>query len=83
MNKIIIVDGNSLLFRAYFATATRMSTNQNGNSELVSAISDLKKSLNTRTGDTYNIDGITYDDGSNIATAVQSIVRAARMERRV
>ena len=30
MKKILLLDGNGLIFRAYFATATRMSTNQNG-----------------------------------------------------
>jgi hypothetical protein len=32
---------------------------------------------------TYQVTGITYDDGSNIATAVEDIVRAARIERRI
>lgn len=30
MKKIIVIDGNALIFRAYYATATRMSVNQNG-----------------------------------------------------
>ena len=33
-------------------------------------------------GDTYNIDGITYDDGSNVANAVKDLVKASRVERR-
>ncbi|MEG2278321.1 MAG: hypothetical protein RSC80_10950, partial [Odoribacter sp.] len=33
-------------------------------------------------GDTYIVDGITYDDGSNVARAIKDIVRAARVERR-
>ena len=32
---------------------------------------------------TYQINGITYDDGSNISNAVETLVRAARMERRI
>lgn len=58
--------------------------NQNGvNSDVVSAINKLRKDLgNTRGGDTYNVNGVTYDDGSNISNAVKSIVRAARIERR-
>ena len=58
--------------------------NQNGvDSDVVSAINKLRKDLgNTRGGDTYNVNGVTYDDGSNISNAVKSIVRAARIERR-
>ena len=32
---------------------------------------------------TYHVNGITYDDNSNVASAVKSLVRAARIERRV
>lgn len=55
---------------------------QNGGEEVVSAIDRLSKNLGN-TGDTYNIDGITYDDGSKaISEAVQTLVRAAKVERR-
>ena len=58
--------------------------NQNGiNSDVVSAIDKLRKDLGNTRGDTYTINGVTYDDGSNISNAVKSIVRAARIERRV
>ena len=60
-----------------------MNRNQNGaNDDVITAIKSLGRSFNGRTGDTYNINGITYDDGSNIADAVKNIVRAARVERR-
>ena len=56
---------------------------QNGtNSEVVSAIDQLRKDLGSNMGNVYNIDGVTYDDGSNISEAVQALVRAARVERR-
>jgi tape measure domain-containing protein len=56
---------------------------QNGkdNSDVISAIKDLKEGLSNNTS--YNINGITYDDGSNITNAVETLVRAARMERRI
>ena len=54
-----------------------------GNSEVVSAIDKLRKDLGNIGGDTYNVNGITYDDGSNVSEAVRSLVRAARVERRV
>lgn len=54
-----------------------------GNSEIVSAIADLRKDLGKVGNTSYNINGVTYDDGSNISDAVRTIVRAARTERRV
>ena len=57
---------------------------QNGvNDEVVSAINKLRKDLGNIGSTTYQINGVTYDDGSNISDAVKTIVRAARIERRV
>ena len=55
---------------------------QNGGNDVVSAIDKLGKNLGNTSNNTYNINGITYDDGSNISEAVQTLVRAARIERR-
>ena len=56
---------------------------QNGtNSDVVSAINKLRKDLSNMDHATYNVNGVSYDDGSNISEAVKSIVRAARIERR-
>jgi hypothetical protein len=57
---------------------------QNGN-DLGSSIDQLRKSLSGATGTTnnYNINGVTYDDGSNIHDAVETLVRAVNLERRV
>ena len=55
---------------------------QNGNTEVVSAIDKLRKDLGGVKGDTYVIDGITYDNGSEIQEAVSTLVRAAKIERR-
>ena len=56
---------------------------QNGNSEdVVRAINRLGKSLNN-VGNTYNsINGVTYDNGSEISNAVETLVRAATVGRR-
>lgn len=60
-----------------------MNSNQNrGNDDVVSAIDGLKKSLSDISGDTYNINGVTYDDGSQLQAAISTIMRAARIERR-
>ena len=57
---------------------------QNGTtSDVISAISDLRKELSKMERPSYNINGITYDDGSNVADAVKTLVRAAKIERRV
>lgn len=62
-----------------------MMRNQNGsNYEVVSAIEKLRKDLgNINPGNTYQINGITYDDGSGISDAVKTLVRAAKVERRI
>lgn len=50
---------------------------QNGNSdEVVRAINKLGKSLNN-VGNTYNsVNGVTYDNGSEVSKAVETLVRA-------
>ena len=57
--------------------------NRYDNSDVISALNGLKESLNNNSGPSYTINGITYDDGSNVSAAVQTLVRAARIERRV
>ena len=59
-----------------------MNSRQNGEIDVVSAIKDLGKQIGNNSGDTYTINGVTYDDGSNISNAVKELVRAARIERR-
>lgn len=57
--------------------------NQNGtNADVVSAIDKLRSDISNMDRSTYNINGVTYDDGSNIASAVSDIIRFARLERR-
>lgn len=65
------------------STMMRSHSQNGGNSDVISAINKLRDSLANTGNTTYTINGVTYDDGSNIADAVQSIVRAARVERRV
>ena len=63
-------------------SANRRSRIQTTNEDVVSAIKELGANQNAGNGDTYNINGITYDDGSNVAEAVRTLIRAARVERR-
>ena len=63
--------------------STSMASRQNGtNSDVISAINDLGKKLGKSSGDNFNINGITYDDGTNVSEAVRTLVRAVRVERR-
>ena len=58
--------------------------NQNGaNDDVVSAINKLNKGLENVGNTSYTINGITYDDGSNISDAVKTLIRATRVERRM
>ena len=65
------------------AINSMMNGNQNGgNDDVISAIKDLGNKMSGKSGDTYQINGITYDDGSNVSDAVATLVRAVRVERR-
>ena len=65
--------------------ASSVGTIQNGasNADIVSALKDLQNNINTSGGNTYQINGITYEDGSAVANAIGTLVRAAKIERRV
>lgn len=56
--------------------------NRPDNSDIVSALKDLKASM-ADNRPSYTVNGITYDDGSNITSAVETLVRAAKIERRI
>ena len=57
---------------------------QNGSSDdIITAINKLRKGLDNVGNTSYTINGITYDDGSDIHDAISAIVRKARIERRV
>ena len=65
--------------------STSMNSRQNiGASDIISAIKSLSSSIaNGQGGVVYNVNGVTYDDGSNIADAISTLVRAAKIERRI
>ena len=57
--------------------------NQNGfNEQILRSIGKLRKEVAEISKPTYNVGGITYDDGSNVATAVRELTRAVKVERR-
>ena len=59
----------------------RYSQNR-GIDDVVAAIDNLNKRMDNFGNTTNIVNGVTYDDGSNINAAVQTLVRAARIERR-
>ena len=86
LNSMIPGNGNiALSTDAANIMTGSMGQIQNGvsNAEVVSAIKDLKNNMPVTGNTNYNINGITYDDGSNIVNAVETLVRAARIERRI
>lgn len=58
--------------------------NQNGaNGDIISELGKLRNALgNIGRGNTYNINGITYDDGSAVSDAVSTLIRATLIEGR-
>ena len=53
------------------------------NDDIISAINKLSDSLDNARGDTYTIEGVTYDDGSNISDTIKTLVRYSRIGGRV
>ena len=64
--------------------STMNAMSQNGkNDDIILAINKLRNKLDG-IGNTYNtVNGITYDDGSNVTDAVETLVRYAKIGRRV
>ena len=57
---------------------------QNGTfDDVVKAVDRLRTGLSEIGGPSYTINGITYDDGSNIANTIGDLTRQIRLERRV
>ncbi len=56
----------------------RLMTRQNdaSNDDVISAINGLKDTIADASGNTYNFGGITYDNGSQVQEAVETLVKA-------
>ena len=61
-----------------------MSNRQNGatNDDVVTAIDKLNKKLDSVGGTTYNLNGMSYTGDADLDSAFQTIIQAARLERR-
>ena len=58
---------------------------QNGTSfsDVVGAIDKLRRDVSEISQPSYIVEGITYDSGTAVSTAIEDLVRATRIERRV
>lgn len=60
-----------------------INRNQNGTTnDVISAIDKVRNKLDNLGNTSYNINGITYDDGSSVAQAIETIVRAIVVDGR-
>lgn len=66
------------------AISTMMNRrNQNGaNSDVIAALKDLKKTIGSSVGNSYNINGVSYSEGDDVAEAIKTLVRAAKIDGR-
>lgn len=85
MNQLLGGNINLGLSAQLNAINSRMrSRNQNsGNADVITAINGLRKDIRNLSNTTYQIDRITYDDGSNIADAISTLIGAVQTERRI
>lgn len=83
INSMLNMDASVGAYATAGAINATMSNRQNRSTgDVISAIKDLGKNLGKSSGDTYQVNGVTYDDGSNVSDAVGALVRAIKVERR-
>ena len=80
------ITNKSIGLRSSVSLANSVSSGMKPSVQVQDSVKDLVKALRDNdsfsTKNTYNINGITYDDSSNVAEAIRTIIRAARVERR-
>lgn len=83
ISSMLAMDPTVSAFSNVSSISAMMNRNQNGaNNDVVSAIKDLGKTIGRVSGDTYQINGITYDSGSEVSEAIQALIRASIIEGR-
>lgn len=83
ISNMLAIDPTVSAFSNVHSISAMMNRNQNGaNDDVVSAIKDLGKTIGKASGDTYQINGITYDSGSEVSEAIQTLIRASIIEGR-
>ena len=64
-------------------TAVNSQIQNGGNGDVVSAIKGLQSSIEDNPREAININGITYSEGTELADAIKTIIRIAKIEGRV
>lgn len=83
ISSMLAMDPTVSAFSNVHSISAMMNRNQNGaNDDVVSAIKDLGKTIGKTSGDTYQINGITYDSGSEVSKAIQTLIHASIIEGR-
>lgn len=83
ISSMLAMDPTVSAFSNVHSISAMMNRNQNGaNDDVVSAIKDLGKTIGKTSGDTYQINGITYDSGSEVSEAIQMLIHASIIEGR-
>ena len=83
ISSMLAIDPTVSAFSNVRSISAMMNRDQNGaNDDVVSAIKDLGKTIGKASGDTYQINGITYDGGSEVSEAIQTLIRASIIEGR-
>lgn len=83
ISSMLAMDPTVGAFSNVSSISAMMNRNQNGaNNDVVSAIKDLGKTIGRASGDTYQINGITYDSGSEVSEAIRTLIRASIIEGR-
>lgn len=83
ISSMLAMDPTVSAFSNVHSISAMMNRNQNGaNDDVVSAIKDLGKTIGRVSGDTYQINGITYDSGSEVSEAIKTLIRASIIEGR-
>lgn len=85
INELLNENANVGVMSNVKAINAMMNRRQNGNSndDVISAIDKLGKNINDISKPSYTIEGITYDNDSEIAGAIETLISAAIRERRV
>lgn len=65
------------------SSAMGQRSKSRANNDVVSAINRLRGDIGNIGGTTYQINGISYEDGSSVGNALKELVRAIKMEGRV
>ena len=82
INRMLAGTPNLGAINTVSAISSSMNSRQNvNNADLLSAIKTLGKSLSNQPSNTYNVNGVTYNDG-DIGDAIRTLVRATTMEGR-